>query len=224
MSAQAAFDAVVFDYDDTLADTIPARIESMRVSFEEAGVGDDPAAFVQAARGIPLQTALAAVHSEGGKGFLAALYRRHYWGKDRGLIRLFDGVRELLDALAARGVQLGILTSKLRDSPIEGKRAGAAVELEELGVDGYFPCVVGFEDVVNAKPHPEGLARVMACLEAAPARTLVVGDSWSDVQAAQNGGAWSCLATWGLDNPAEQLAQATPDFIIDAPAQLLQLL
>ncbi len=225
MSESPAFDAIVFDYDDTIADTIPARIESTRLAFDEVGLALDPAAFVYATRGIPLQAALDA--ADGGRGKelgLTAIYRRHYWGKAPGLISLFDGVREMLDALAARSVPLGIVTSKLRDRPVEGRRAGAAVELEELGVDALFPCIVGVEDVVNAKPHPEGLRRVMACLGASPTRTLVVGDSWSDVQAAQNGGAWSCLATWGLDDPAEQLALATPDFTVDVPAQLLALL
>ena len=225
MSAAANFDAVVFDYDDTIADTIPARIEATRLAFDEAGLVCDAAQFVYATRGIPLQTALDA--ADGGRGKLlglTAIYRRHYWGKEPGLIRLFDGVRDLLDALAERAVPLGILTSKLRDTPIEGRRAGAVVELEELGVDGRFPCVVGFEDVANAKPHPEGLERVIACLGADPARTLVVGDSWADLEVARNGGAKSCLATWGLDDPAEQLARVTPDFIIDAPFRLLDLL
>ena len=220
-----AFDAIVFDYDDTLADTVPARVEAMRRTFEETGLPYDPAEFVQSMRGLPLKTAFDQVEeSEGRELDLLAVYRRHYWGKEPGFIFLYDGVRELLDALKRRGMPMGILTSKAHDILIEGRRGGASVELEELGVAERFPCVVGFEDVADAKPHPEGLLRVLACIGAEPGRALVVGDSWADVEAARNGGARSCLATWGLDDPQEQLARAAPDYVIDAPAQLLALL
>lgn len=225
MSRTTSFDAIVFDYDDTIAETLPARVEAMRRTFEETGLPYEPAEFVQSMRGLPLKTAFEEVENGQGRELdLLAVYRRHYWGKEPGLIYLFDGVRELLDALKRRGMPMGILTSKAHDILIEGRRGGAAVELEELGVDGHFLHTVGFEDVTHAKPHPEGLLRLIERLGADPARTLVVGDSWADMEVARNGGAKSCLATWGLDDPAEQLARVVPDFTISAPAQLLDLL
>ena len=225
MSAPLPIDAIVFDYDDTLAETVPARVEAMRLTFEETGLSYDPAEFVQSMRGLTLKTAFDEMSNGQGKELdLLAVYRRHYWGKGPGLIYLYDGVREMLDALKRRGMPMGILTSKAHDIVIEGRRGGAAVELEELGVAGHFLHTVGFEDVAHAKPHPEGLLRLIERLDADPARTLVVGDSWADIQVAKNGGCWSCLATWGLDDPAEQLSRAAPDFTIDAPAQLLALL
>ena len=119
---------------------------------------------------------------------------------------------------------MGILTSKSHDILVEGRRAGTVVEAEELGIGGHFPHIVGFEDVTHHKPHPEGLERLMARMGATPSRTLVVGDSWSDVEVAKNGGCWSCLATWGLNDPTEQTSRAAPDFIAGTPAQLLSLL
>ena len=222
---EGSIDAVIFDYDDTLVDTFRARVEAMRLTFAEVGLLYDPTEFVETTRGSPFQRAFDEISdAPGWKPDLMDVYRRHYWSKEPGFIYLFDGVREMLDALKQRGMPMGMLTSKAHDILIEGRRAGAVVEAEELGIDGHFPHIVGFEDVAHHKPHPEGLERLMARLGATPDRTLVVGDSWSDVEVAKNGGCWSCLATWGLDDPAEQTSRATPDFIAETPAQLLSLL
>ena len=222
---EGSIDAVVFDYDDTLVDTFPARVEAARLTFAEVGLLYDATEFVETMRGSPFRPAFDEMSEARGWGLdLMDVYLRHYWSKGPGFVYLFDGVREMLDALQQRGMRMGILTSKSHDILVEGRRAGAAVEAEQLGIDGHFPHIVGFEDVTHHKPHPEGLERLMARMGATPTRTLVVGDSWSDVEVAKNGGCWSCLATWGLDDTTEQLSRADPDFIAGTPAQLLSLL
>ena len=222
---EGSIDAVVFDYDDTLADTLPARVEAMRLTFAEVGLPHDPAEFVESVRGSPYRPIFDEMSlARGWQLDLMAVYLRHYWSKEPGFVYLFDGVREMLDALKQRGVLMGILTSKSHDILVEGRRAGTVVEAEELGIDGHITHIVGFEDVTRHKPHPEGLERLMARMGATPTRTLVVGDSWSDVEVAKKGNCWSCLATWGLDDPTEQISRATPDFIAETPSQLLSLL
>ncbi len=222
---EGSIDAVVFDYDDTLADTLPARVEAMRLTFAEVGLPNDPAEFVETTRGSPYRPVFDEMTSALGWDLdLMAVYLRHYWSKGPGFVYLFDGVREMLDALQQHGMRMGILTSKSHDILVEGRRAGTALEAEQLGIDGHFPHIVGFEDVAHHKPHPEGLERLMARMGATPTRTLVVGDSWSDVEVAKKGGCWSCLATWGLNDPTEQISRASPDFRAGTPAQLLNLL
>ena len=222
---EPSIDAVVFDYDDTLADTLPARVEAMRLTFAELGLPYDPAEFVETTRGTPYRPVFDEMTSALGWDLdLMAVYLRHYWSKGPGFVYLFDGVREMLDALKQRGILMGILTSKSHDILVEGRRAGTVVEAEQLGIDSHLPHIVGFEDVTHHKPHPEGLERLIARMGATPTRTLVVGDSWSDVEVAKNGNCWSCLATWGLEDPTDQLSRASPDFIAQTPAHLLTLL
>ena len=224
-SLEGSIDAVVFDYDDTLVDTFPARVEAMRLTFAEVGLPYNPTEFVETMRGSPFRPAFDDMSAAQGWDLdLMGVYLRHYWGKGPGFVYLFDGVREMLDALKQRSMRMGMLTSKSHDILVEGRRAGAVVEAQQLGINGHFPHIVGFEDVTHHKPHPEGLERLMAGMGTTPDRTLVVGDSWSDVEVAKNGGCWSCLATWGLDDPTEQTSRATPDFVAETPAQLLSLL
>lgn len=220
-----SFRAVVFDYDDTLADTLPARIEAMRRTFAEVGVTThDAAEFVHATRGIPLKTALDGFDNGRGKTLdLTAVYRRLYWHKEAGLVNLFEGVQSMLDSLQKCQVPLGLLTSKARDIVVEGRRAGAAVEMNQLGIDRHFVHAIGVEDVTHPKPHPEGLQRLLTHMEHPLQHTLMVGDSWSDVEAARSAGCWSCLATWGLTDPDHQLMKATPDFVARHPSEVMQL-
>jgi phosphoglycolate phosphatase-like HAD superfamily hydrolase len=91
--APGTIEAVVFDFDDTLADTLRARVHAMRKTFEWAGITEPSAGdFVQRQRGIPLQVSLDGFEAARGleKGMLQA-YRSAYWVKKPGLLSLFDG-------------------------------------------------------------------------------------------------------------------------------------
>ena len=77
-----SIDAVVFDYDDTLADTFPARVEAMRLTFEEAELPYDPTEFVETMRGSPFRPAFDEMSdARGWELDLMDVYLRHYWSK-----------------------------------------------------------------------------------------------------------------------------------------------
>ncbi len=217
---------VVFDFDDTLADTLAARTEGARQTFAAAGITVPTAeAFLAAVRGRPIGEALDAVDGGRGEGLgLFAAYKRAYWLKGPGLISLYDGVPELLEGLASRGMRLGLLTSKAREMTVDGRRAGVLVEMAELGIERYFGHVVGFEDVARHKPHPEGIERLLSALGSTPAETLVVGDSANDVLAGRDAGCWSCLAAWGVPPGEREFEAAVADIVVEHPAALLGLL
>jgi phosphoglycolate phosphatase-like HAD superfamily hydrolase len=218
--------AIVWDFDDTIADTIDARIHAMRRTFEQAKITHTTAeVFVVEQRGVPLQVSLDGLETQLGLALgLTNIYRAAYWVKRPGLLRLFEGMGELLSTLQHAQVPMGIVTSKARDIVVEGVPAGTVVELAELGLDWLAPHTVGFEDVTHPKPHPEGLQRVLDRLGVAPYETLVIGDSHADIQLAHNGGAWSCLAGWGVPLTERDLTLATPDLIAEHPLALLSLL
>jgi pyrophosphatase PpaX len=218
--------AVVFDFDDTIAETLGARIEATRLTFARVGIhAPSPEEFVTASRGVPLQVALDSF--DGGRGAemgLLKIYRTVYWHKEPGFLRMFNGVAELLNGLAGAGLPMGVLTSKARDIVVEGRRAGVLTELDELGIADLFGHVIGVEDVTHPKPHPEGLERLLGHLDVAPERTLVVGDSHTDIQAAHNAGCWSCLALWGVPEDEHGTPLTTPDLVAHDPGALHRLL
>jgi phosphoglycolate phosphatase-like HAD superfamily hydrolase len=225
--APTAIQAVVFDFDDTLADTLAARVHAWGQTFAWAGIEKPSAAdFVTEQRGVSLQGSVEILQKSRGvntEGMLEA-YRSAYWAKKPGLLRLFDGVQELVSTLRDAGVPMGIVTSKGRDLLIDGRAAGTLVELDELGLSWLAPHTVGFEDVSHPKPHPEGVLRVLDGLGVTPEVTLVVGDSPADILAAHNAGCWSALAGWGVPLDQREMAKATPDVVAENPSALGVLL
>ena len=219
--------AVVFDFDDTLADTLMARVAAWQRTFDWAGITEPSAGeFVEQQRGISLQGSLESLqrsHRIDVPGMLD-MYRSAYWAKEPGLLRLFDGVHDLVTAMRKASVPMGIVTSKGRDLLIDGRAAGTLVELDELGLGWLAPHTVGFEDVSHPKPHPEGLLRVLGGLGVTPGETLVVGDSPADILTARNAGCWSCLAGWGIPVDQRQIAKVVPDVVAEHPAALRRVL
>ena len=217
--------AVVFDFDDTIADTLNARLHATRALFEQAGISHITVEDVTASqRGTPLAVSLDHLEAELGLTLgLTKMYRAVYWTKGPGLLSLFDGMPELLNTLRKARIPTGVVTSKARNIVVEGRVAGTLIELAELRLDWLAPHTVGVEDVTHPKPHPEGLQRVLAGLGVEPQDTLVVGDSASDIQTAHNAGCWSCLAGWGI--PADQRASlnVTPDVVAEHPLAIRTL-
>lgn len=91
------------------------------------------------------------------------------------------GCRELLEALAANGCRLGILT--------RNTRANALLSLERLGVlDLFVEADVLGRDEAAPKPDPDGILRLLDAWRAAPERGVMVGDFRLDLEAGRNAG------------------------------------
>ncbi len=216
---------VLFDLDDTLLDSFAARASALQDVFSLAGVDTPTAAeLLKSSNGRPLDGMLAEFQARNNiEVDLFGEYRRAYWKLD-GLTTLYPGVRELLQQLHARGVKLGIVTQKERDFVLEGRQAGAALELRNQGVFDYFSVVIGYEDVAHHKPDPEGVNLALERHGSTPRQTLLVGDSAADIIAASAAGCWSCHATWGVPPGAPGLKEGAADITIDSPAALLRFL
>jgi len=217
--------AALFDLDDTLLDSFDARVKALQHAFTRSGILHPRAdEFLRSLHGTQLKGAL--IQLEATQKTVANLfedYRRTYWTKEPGMIRLYPGIKLMLEELHSRGVKLGIVTQKVREFEVEGRCVGALQELEELGVANLFSVIVGFEDVSCHKPHPDGINLALSRLAARPHETLVVGDSAADIEAALSADCWSCYATWGLPEVEHRLASIQADLIAETPKVLLEL-
>lgn len=92
-------------------------------------------------------------------------YRTHYLLRDPEL-RLFDGVPEMLDALAGQGIQLAVATGK--------SRIGLNRALAATGLGPRF-AATRTADETFSKPHPAMLHELMQELDVTPEQVLMVG-------------------------------------------------
>jgi phosphoglycolate phosphatase len=95
--------------------------------------------------------------------------------------------------------------------------------LDGFGIHGYFPLVIGGEEVVNPKPDPEILNIVIDKLDADRKTTMIVGDSYCDVESGQAAGLITCGAAYGF-NDRSVLEPLEPDYIIDSIEELLDII
>lgn len=126
--------------------------------------------------------------------------------------RLFPGVMEGLNVLINAGIVLALVTNK--PTPY------VAPILEALGISDKFNIVIGGDDVIHKKPHPEPILRVIEALSLSTETLLFVGDSRNDIQAARAAGCRCIGLTYGY-NYGESIALSQPDAIIDNFLQLL---
>ena len=215
---------VLFDFDDTLVDSLQARVNALALVFNRAGIDADAEAFMLGLKGRQLKNVLDDLEARDGRNLgLFEAYRSAYWGKEPGIIKLLPGVAEMLKELHHRDLKLGIVTQKGRDVEIDGRRVGAWHELAELGMAYLFPVMVGFEDVTRYKPDPEGIHMALGQIQADAAASMFVGDGAADIEAAQAAGCWSCHAVWGIPRAQRVLDGVRPHAVAESPQELLDL-
>jgi pyrophosphatase PpaX len=223
-------DTVLFDWDDTLIDSIPARVKALENVFQTAGInGQNPEEFFISLKGTSFQQSLDQLaRARGIKDDLFALYRRTYWFEVKGADTLYPGIKEMLDKLKKDGYRLGIVTNKFRDSVFEGGQTGCVIELRRTQIMEYFSVIVGLEDVKEQKPHPEGVSLALSHLNVKPEQVLVVGDSDADMGAGKAAGCLTCRASWcggdGLDGGGSDFTAEKPEEVVTILKRLVKKL
>lgn len=128
---------------------------------------------------------------------------------------LYQGVKETLTSLQARGYKLAVITNKTRGLTLP--------VLQELNIAHYFDFIVGGDDVVMKKPDPEGLLMTCDYFNVTPKDILMIGDSKNDIIAAQNAGS-DVVAIDGGYNQGENLHDFSPTYFFDTFTELSELL
>ena len=203
----------VFDCDGTLVDSQHSIVACMGAAFVAAGLVAPTAEAVRRVVGLPLAAGVAKLSpllalAECQR--VAELYKQAFVDLRRdGSIAepLFPGVRELLDALAAEGVILGVATGK-------GRR-GLRITLEQHGLLDRFTTLQTADDAPG-KPDPEMLRRAMAETGAEPAATAMIGDTTYDILMALRAGTAAIGVGWGYHPPEELKAAGAHEVVAAA--------
>ncbi|MBI4481774.1 MAG: HAD-IA family hydrolase [Acidobacteria bacterium] len=202
--------AIIFDLDGTLANTLPLIYDAFNHVLEPHLGRRLPPEEIRSHFGPPEQEIFGRLLTAGAvPGAVERLHRFYRVHADR--VRLFDGMREVLDYLQHYGVKIGLFTGK--------GRAGTLITLKQLGLLDRIQAIVAGDDVVCHKPHPEGVVRLLELLEVGNHQALVVGDAPADVRAGKGAGAYTAAALWGSDR-RQALLEAGPDWIFATVGEL----
>jgi len=124
---------------------------------------------------------------------------------------VFPGVLAGLTHLKTQGLKLACLTNK--------PTAFAVALLKAKGLTGFFEHTFGGDAFERKKPDPLPLLKTCEALGSRPARTLMLGDSRNDAQAARAAGCPVWLVTYGY-NHGQPIRAEDADGFIDSLAEL----
>ena len=196
--------AVLFDLDGTLLDSIGLIVDAMHHAFEGFG-GTVPADSAwMAGIGTPLfkQLALYARSAE-ELDMLRERYRAYQFIHHDDVIKEYPGTTAVLEDLHARGLAMGIVTSKGDELARRG--------LELTGLARFLPVVVSADSVTKYKPEPEPVLLALERLGVRADEALMMGDSPHDISSGNAAGVRTIGALWGPFTRA-QIAVAGPTY------------
>lgn len=223
-----AFDAAIIDLDGTLVDTLGDFVAALNLMLDELRlpqvdrltvelmVGKGSEHLVKSALNHVAGQSLcadSALNSEADthaadlfeKAF--ASYQRHYLAINGVHASVYPGVLEGLQQMQHVGLKLACLTNK----PL----AFAKPLLRLKGLDGVFSHVFGGDSFERKKPDPLPVLKTCEALGTLPARTLVVGDSANDADAARAAGCAVILVTYGY-NHGQPVRGVNADGFVDS--------
>lgn len=221
-------DAAIVDLDGTMVDTIGDFAEAIARMLADLQLPALDAALIEhmVGKGTEhlLRSVLAHVLAQAGHSADAlpaavarllptalARYEQHYLAINGQHSALYAGVLEGLQALRAGGLRLACVTNK----PLAFTRPLLAAK----GLQGLFEQVFGGDSFATKKPDPLPLLKTCEALGTTPARTLMLGDSCNDAQAARAAGCPVVLVTYGY-NHGQSVEAVGADALIDSIEQL----
>jgi pyrophosphatase PpaX len=210
-----SYSTVIFDLDGTLIDTVPLIVASHRHALASVLGRELPEEALRDGIGRPLLEQMRVFDEERAQELFDA-YREYNHRVHDEYVSVFPGMLELCDDLRARGVPIGVATSKMLDAVM---LAYGVIP----GLQDRIDVLVTIESTATHKPGPEPIEHALALLGCPKEGAVYVGDAVSDLRAARAAGVAAVAVTWGAFG-YEGLAAEHPDAIATTPVELARIL
>lgn len=203
---------IIFDFDGTIADirrTLVKIANELAEEFEYEPVTESEIIRLSnlSSKDVILQSPIPAYK-------IPFLLRRVKKELNQHIIHLrpFEGIEETLAFLKEKNCYLGIITSNLAENVLEF--------LRKNNLASYFDFVYSANTLFGKHKTINAVIRKHQLLKE---KIIYVGDETRDIEAAKKSNIRVAAVTWGF-NSADVLSQHNPDFIIDQPEQLQDII
>jgi phosphoglycolate phosphatase-like HAD superfamily hydrolase len=201
---------IVFDFDGTIADTLNFQIDLYNTLAKKEGfmqINSDNLDLVKS-KGMREVVKMAKIPMYKFPGMINQL--RNQLARKINQAPLVGGIEEMLFALK-KNYQLGILTSNRKDI-VEGY-------LKDKKLD-VFDFVYS---ALNMFGKDKVIKKMLKEQDLRAEEVLYIGDEVRDIEACQKCGLPIVAVSWGFNN-RQALEDHGPDYLIDRPAELLEIL
>lgn len=212
--------AVIFDLDGTLLNTLEDIAESANRVLQRAGLPVHPVDSYRYFVGEGLQRLIERIIPEDDRNnekvqTLVADFRLDYSNNWKVKTGPYKGIDTLLDGLVAQGLKLAVFSNKPHEFTL--------VCVRDFFADWPFEAVLGQQEGRARKPDPAGAFIIAEQLGMKPSEILYLGDTATDMKTAGAAGMVPVGALWGFRTEKE-LQESGAAFIVKNPLQVLDLL
>jgi pyrophosphatase PpaX len=208
---------VLFDFDGTIMDTNDLIINSWQYTFRTIEGKERNEAEIIATLGEPLALSMKNLLPNFPVEEAIEIYRRYQHGNFSDEISIFPGMLELIKKLKYQGYKMGIVTSRMTGTTIQG--------LEKYGIRDCFEAVVTCDHTDKHKPDPEPVNIALEILGSKPEESIMIGDSKFDILCAKNAGVRSVLVGWAVAlSENDRVGENAPGHILERAEDFFQLL
>ena len=209
MSHNSHITTLLFDWDGTIVDSAHLGLVAFEKTFDELGVPFAHAVY-EATYSPNWYSTYEALGLPKDRWQVAdELWIRHYGEQSAPLI---VGVGETLLSLHGKGYRLGVVTS--------GTRSRVCREVEQSVLRDAFELMICNEDIVNKKPHPEGLERAIRSMAVDSSECAYVGDAPEDIEMGRRGNVMT-IGVRSAYPSSTRVLKAKPDLYLEQLKELL---
>ncbi len=209
---------VLFDLDGTLIDTAPDMVAALdKLCAEE----QQNALPFEAVRPVVSNGSVALVKLAFGEKldeqrleYLKKRYLEIYQQDVAVNSRLFEGTQTVFDYLAEHNMNWGVVTNKPGWLTLPLMKA--------LGLDHQAACIVSGDSTENRKPHPEPMHYACELAGSQVEECIYIGDARRDVEAGNNAGMKTLIASYGYIDERENTSSWGADALINSPVDILE--
>lgn len=173
---------MLFDLDGTLLDTEKGIHESYRYVFNKHNVEFTKEMEIEVL-GPSLKQMFQKYIPDVNSDELIEEYRKHNAEIFASVNKPMENVELMLKTLKDNGYHVGVVSTKLHDTITKN--------LKLYNLDSYVDDIIGKEDVINDKPDPEGINKMLKKNRWLRDELIYVGDSYTDIEAGKRAGAYT---------------------------------
>ncbi len=190
------YDALIFDCDGTLADTMPLHYRAWSLAADKFGFHFSEDRFYSLG-GVPVHTIVEMLVTEAG---IATMVHEVVAYKEAAYLRCLDRVVPVEPVLAIAREHRGRLPMAVASG---STREMVERTLQQLGILDWFECLVAAEDTERHKPEPDVFLEAARRLQVVPTRCCVYEDTDTGLTAARQAG-MACVDIRKMHTPERQ--------------------
>lgn len=205
------YKSIIFDVDGTLIDTEEGILVSLQKVVKEELNQDKKLNELKFSLGLTDDIALGML---GIKNIASASNKwREYIKEYSHLIKVYNGIEEVLRKLNELEIYTGIVTSRTEQEIID--------DLYPFMIHKYMKTIISADDSIKHKPEPEPILEFIKVSKIDPSSAIYIGDTIYDMKCANSAGIDFALALWGAKT-AEGIDNAK--YILKGPSDILKII